>query len=160
MLWEAVAAVLVGLFILLLVLEPLVRGPAAAVEVAMPDFDEADDTPKGLALAALREIEFDQATGKLSDDDYAMLKERYTARALEAMRVEEGRAGIAAPVPVAPAPATAPPCPTCATPARDGAQFCEGCGMRLVALRCHGCGAWPATDGGFCEACGSRLVAA
>jgi hypothetical protein len=30
------------------------------------------------AIDALREIEFDRATGKLSDDDYAALKTEYT----------------------------------------------------------------------------------
>src|SRR5213082_469060 len=39
-----------------------------------------------LAVAALREIEFDRATGKLSDADYAQLKEQYTREALASMR--------------------------------------------------------------------------
>ena len=37
-------------------------------------------------MAALREIEFDRATGKLSDADYAELKARYTEQAIAAMR--------------------------------------------------------------------------
>ena len=44
------------------------------------------------AVVALREIEFDRATGKLSDTDYAELKSRYTERALAAMRAR-GDAG-------------------------------------------------------------------
>jgi hypothetical protein len=36
------------------------------------------------AVVALREIEFDRVTGKLSDADYAELKTRYTERALAA----------------------------------------------------------------------------
>ena len=44
------------------------------------------------AIVALREIEFDRETGKLSDSDYAELKARYTARALAAMRAR-GDAG-------------------------------------------------------------------
>jgi hypothetical protein len=31
-----------------------------------------------MALAALKEIEFDRETGKLSDADYELLKTRYT----------------------------------------------------------------------------------
>ena len=38
------------------------------------------------AVAALREIEFDRETGKLSDADYAELRTRYTEEALVAMR--------------------------------------------------------------------------
>ena len=52
---------------------------------------DLEETPKGIALSALKEIEFDQATGKLSDEDYAMLKGKYTAQALQALRAEDGR---------------------------------------------------------------------
>src|SRR5512143_2340256 len=45
------------------------------------------------AVVALREIEFDRETGKLSDSDYAELKTRYTARALSAMRAASPAAG-------------------------------------------------------------------
>ena len=52
---------------------------------------DPEETPKGVALAALKEIEFDRETGKLSDEDYAFLKGKYTgaprlagARAAEA----------------------------------------------------------------------------
>ena len=53
--------------------------------------DAARDAPYAAsgdedAIVALREIEFDRATGKLSDADYAELKARYTERALDAMR--------------------------------------------------------------------------
>ena len=37
------------------------------------------------AVVALREIEFDRATGKLSDSDYDELRVRYTERALQAL---------------------------------------------------------------------------
>ena len=38
------------------------------------------------AVAALREIEFDRATGKLSESDYDELKARYTKEAIAVMR--------------------------------------------------------------------------
>ena len=41
-----------------------------------------------MALLALKEIEFDRETGKLSDEDYEMLKERYSAEALDALAEE------------------------------------------------------------------------
>ena len=46
------------------------------------------------AVAALREIEFDRATGKLSDADYAELKGIYTQAAVAAMRAEESAAAV------------------------------------------------------------------
>src|SRR5262245_11908368 len=41
------------------------------------------------AIDALREIEFDRATGKLSDDDYSALKAEYTRSALVEMRARD-----------------------------------------------------------------------
>ena len=54
------------------------RAPAAAPESA---------------IDALREIEFDRATGKLSDDDYAALKAQYTRTALVELRAQRSEAG-------------------------------------------------------------------
>src|SRR3989442_11196200 len=42
--------------------------------------------PQAVALRALKEIEFDRATGKLSDTDYEQLKAKYTEAALAALR--------------------------------------------------------------------------
>ena len=75
------------------------------------DRDEAARNP---ALDALREIEFDRETGKLSDADYTALRAQYTQRAVEAMR------GIDAPV-----------CPTCGPRPERDAVFCSNCGAPL-----------------------------
>src|SRR6185437_8042428 len=48
-----------------------------------------DSTSRESAIAALREIEFDRATGKLSETDYAALKAQYTRQAILAMRQQE-----------------------------------------------------------------------
>jgi hypothetical protein len=48
--------------------------------------------PKGIALTALKEIEFDRETGKLSDADYELLKAKYTGVALEALRLDSAAA--------------------------------------------------------------------
>ena len=65
-------ALLVGTLLAVLglvyVLYPLMRG--AAVTLPVP---EAEATPESSAIEALREIEFDEATGKLSPEDYATL---------------------------------------------------------------------------------------
>ena len=50
---------------------------------------DPEETAKGVALTALKEIEFDRETGKLSDADYELLKGKYTAAALEALRMEQ-----------------------------------------------------------------------
>ncbi len=48
------------------------------------------------ALAALKELEFDHRTGKISDDDYRGLVGPLRRRAAEALRALEPRAGTGA----------------------------------------------------------------
>ncbi|MBA3646193.1 MAG: hypothetical protein H0W63_08430 [Gemmatimonadaceae bacterium] len=86
--------------------------PSAAVtgmpftRVASPDY----------AVDALRELEFDRATGKISDDDYASLKARYTNKALTVMRAGDRLV-----------------CDRCGPRAEPDAAFCSNCGAPLAA---------------------------
>src|SRR5687767_6663953 len=86
MLVEAAAAAALGVATLWLVFQPLLQPGRQAPIVYEPP--EPEETPKGIALAALKEIEFDRETGKLSDADYQLLKSKYTAAALDALRAE------------------------------------------------------------------------
>lgn len=178
---EVLAAALVGLAAVWLVIQPLVLpGPPKPSVYEPPDPEE---TPKGLALAALKEIEFDRETGKLSDEDYAYLKGKYTGVALEAMRAESG----ATPEPGTPAtgagsggdvevmiaarvralrsaatsaPPGAPICSTCGPRPEPSSVFCSSCGRRLLpGGACAGCGAELGEASRFCEHCGTGVAA-
>jgi len=189
--WEVAGAAAVGVLVLWLVLQPILASPRPAARGALPtgaggppaapgpddppaeaESLDPEETPTGLALAALKEIEFDRATGKLSDSDYEELKAKYTAAALEALRAEARPAGaddleamIAAKVrelrSARGARAPAPPiCPACGPRPEPDAVFCSACGRRLeVPGRCRRCGAPLVPGGEFCEACGSRVAA-
>jgi Double zinc ribbon len=170
MLAETLAAALVGLLALFFVLRPLIWPTPLAEPVFEPV--EQEETPRGVALLALKEIEFDRETGKLSDEDYRFLKEKYTAQAIEALRAEEGRktpddveALIAHRVrALRSAAASAPPgarlCPTCGPRPEPDAAFCSTCGSRLPpAATCTHCGMALSADSRFCEGCGSRVAA-
>ena len=67
-----------------LVLSPLINDGSEAATKVKPRVrtGPAPEATDG-AVAALREIEFDRETGKLSDSDYAELKARYTRAALD-----------------------------------------------------------------------------
>jgi hypothetical protein len=86
MYWEAVVAALVGLAAVVLILEPMLRANRPGIEPL--GLDDEEETPASLAVGALKEIEFDRATGKLSDGDYQLLHDKYTALALAALRTE------------------------------------------------------------------------
>jgi hypothetical protein len=69
------------------VLMPLLRASIAGTSSAAASAPLP--TEESSAIEALREIEFDRATGKLADDDYAALKAQYTPRALAELRASE-----------------------------------------------------------------------
>ena len=165
---ELFAGVLVAFAALALVLEPLVRPLPSAAPVGLDEADLVDlrdvDSPKVQALIALREIEFDRATGKLSDDDYARLKAKYEAVAVAAIKAEES-----APVQSQPrtaersVPAGKAVCPACGPRPEAAPIFCSGCGRSLVVAgqgpRCSHCGGALSDHAKFCAECGSSVAA-
>jgi hypothetical protein len=120
---EAIAAMLVGMAGLVLVLQPLLRPPRPW---RPPEPLDPEETPRGVALTALKEIDFDRETGKLSDVDYQYLKAKYTAAALDALREEEPPRPISA-------GESQPACRTCGPRPEADALFCSSCGLRLIA---------------------------
>lgn len=147
------------------VLAPLFRSDAGAV--VAPASPARADVParRERAVEALREIEFDRATGKLSDTDYAMLKERYTRQAVAAMRSESGAAAVdeseieAAIRRAREAQSNLPRCSVHGARPEPDAIYCSECG-RFLGGACANCGATPSAPGArFCEGCGHRLAA-
>ena len=137
-----------------LVLSPLFRPGSIAPDVYEPP--DPTETRKGAAVAALKEIEFDRETGKLSDGDYAELYARYSTEAIEAMRAEDAVAAAA------PSPASAPaPMGTDdaieAMVAADVLTLEATAGGVAEAPTCSSCGPRPETDAVFCSQCGKLL---
>lgn len=143
------------------------REAAAEDEGAGADPDD-DLSPRAVALRALKEIEFDRATGKLSETDYALLKLQYTSEALTALRAEGATsrmqdAGSVAPT-AAPPPASRlrpPVCPTHGPRSESDAQFCSECGRRLGTAPgyCARCGTALEREASYCHRCGARVAA-
>ena len=131
------------------------------------------------AVAALREIEFDRETGKLSDSDYAELKTRYTREALAELRAADAREASAVPamvvVPAALSLADAADpveaairrarenqrsCGVCGPRPEPDATYCSSCGRYLPGA-CAKCGTHVDLVGSrFCAGCGDQLAAA
>ena len=108
-----VIGTLIALAALTFVLYPILVGlaePARATDtIESVPLDSQDQV-----IDALREIEFDRATGKLSATDYASLKATYTQQAVEAMRARNGIV-----------------CETCGLRPEGDAKFCSSCGRAL-----------------------------
>ena len=160
-------ALLIGTLIALLavgfVLIPLFRDDAGAAAAPAPAVPSGAASPND-AVGALREIEFDRATGKLSDADYETLKARYTGEALEAMRAAER--GAMAPDALALAEEAilryrrrSSSCAVCGPRPEPDAVYCSTCGLYLPG-QCGDCGAAVSEPGArFCASCGKTLAA-
>ena len=122
-------------------------------------------TEEESAIRALREIEFDRATGKLSDPDYEALRATYAERALRELR---GSAPAVASVPavdddiearVKAYRAARPECNRCGLRPEPDAIYCSTCGDFLGGS-CPSCSA-PVTETAptFCSTCGVPLTA-
>ncbi|HEX6211691.1 MAG TPA: zinc ribbon domain-containing protein [Methylomirabilota bacterium] len=103
---------------------------------------------KMLTLRAIKELEFDRAMGKVSEGDFAEMRDRLRSRALRLMRQLEGE-GLYRPLierevaarladtagsaegPAAPAALPAGTCLECGTVNDADARFCKQCGQRM-----------------------------
>lgn len=171
---EIIGALLLAGLVLWLVFEPLAAPGRPDWSLLEPEAPE--ETRRGIALLALKEIEFDKETGKLSERDYEMLKGRYGAEALAALAAEDAPAvGMAvtgdpeeliaarlqslrfARSTGVPAP---PSCRACGPRPEPDASFCSRCGLPLnAAAFCPDCGAALPDASRFCASCGSKVAA-
>jgi ribosomal protein L40E len=128
---EAIASGVVGVALLWLVLQPMVLPVPAPAELR--DIPDPEETPRGQALLALKEIEFDRATGKLSDEDYATLHARYTTAALATLANEPSASDrVEALIADRVASHTGKRfCAECGAPLPAGAKFCAQCGSTI-----------------------------
>ncbi|MGI8895600.1 MAG: hypothetical protein ACR2HE_08115 [Casimicrobiaceae bacterium] len=91
------------------VLWPLFRGDAALVP------NRVTARPQSPAVDALRDLEFDHETGKVSDQDYGVLKARYTEQALAVIRAGDRSV-----------------CAGCGPRPETDAHFCSSCCAPLL----------------------------
>ncbi len=162
---ELAAIIMLALVLIGMVMSPLLRKTSDP-----DDFDEPlplEETRRGQALLAIKDLDFDHATGKISEDDYLAMKGRFTADALAALRQEPAdsadpaeqliaarRAALESGGPVA-------VCPACGPRPEPDARYCSGCGGSLDApTACPSCASPLPAGARFCAACGTRAAAA
>lgn len=90
----AFVVVALALTVAVIVLAPLFRPDALQAERTSNALSAEQDlsTRHAMALSALRDLEDDRQTGKIGDADYATLRTRLEARAIELMKSLDGLA--------------------------------------------------------------------
>ena len=92
---------------------------------------------KALVLRSIKELEFDRAMGKVSDQDFADIGSRLRARAMEIMQILDGAQSSVLGAPSEPGTGQRAgstehgPCPSCGAAADPDARFCKNCGAKL-----------------------------
>jgi hypothetical protein len=95
--------------------------------------DDRWERQKGEAYSAIKEAEFDLRMGKMSAGDFAALRDKYAARALEAITaLEQAKAREKARAPRRSNRIAF--CPQCGSEVPARAKFCPGCGEDLRAV--------------------------
>jgi hypothetical protein len=123
-------SLLLALLAAAFVVRPLVdRRDALLVDVAPGAVLDAE-ARRRVALASLKELEYDYLGGKLDDTDYRAQKERLSVEALAAMRAAEA-VGYGAGAGDGRAAAAGPDRHACGFLNPPLSRFCAGCGARL-----------------------------
>jgi hypothetical protein len=124
-------SLLLALLAAAFVVRPLVdRRDALLVDVAPGAVLDAE-ARRRVALASLKELEYDYLGGKLDDTDYRTQKERLSVEALAAMRAAEAVGYGAGAAEGAVAVAAGPDRHACGFLNPPLSRFCSGCGARL-----------------------------
>jgi hypothetical protein len=141
------AVVLIVMGVALFVAAPLFESVRAARAGGVDLERNRLEHERALAVQALRELEFDREMRKLSEPDWADLKQQLEARALHAMAALEkldqeaavrkapaGRKRVARISDAAPAaaPQAVRFCPACGKPVAGKVNFCAECGAALT----------------------------
>ena len=109
-------------------------------------------------LLALRDLEFDFKTGKVSDEDYQPLHAQLMVEAAQYMesQTEEDEQLEVLIQSRRKAKSTNLTCEHCGAPVKPGQRFCSKCGAS-ASVSCSSCGKQIRAGDAFCSSCGTKV---
>lgn len=110
-------------------------------------------------LAALRELDFDFKTGKVSEEDYQPLRTQLMAEAAQYIEAEEKEAEQLEALIQSRRKSHKQnlKCEHCEAPVEAGQRFCSKCGSALNHELCPSCGKKIKAGDLFCSSCGNEI---
>lgn len=150
---------------------PLFKPAPLAVSQASHSILEELVSQRDAMYAAIKDLENEHATGKLSEADYRSLRAKYEAQAVAVLQ-ELDRVVATLPHPTSDSDDTIErevsrlrqsrdkarlSCPQCGAVCAAEDAFCAACGAALRGVRCPTCGARATSGDKFCRQCGAAL---
>ncbi len=157
-----ISSILIGLVLFVASLV-FVRLPFRQKQLAGLKAHKASEPHKGQresVLSALRDLDFDFRTGKVSEEDYTPLRARLMAEAaqyIEREKKEEEKLEALIQTRRAVHQSTIL-CEQCGASMKAGQRFCTKCGSAVNEEICPSCGEKNRAGDQFCSSCGSRLA--
>lgn len=109
-------------------------------------------------LLALRDLEFDYKTGKVSEEDYKPLHAQLLAEAAKYIEAEkEEDQQLEALIQKRRRSTTILKCESCGAPMETGQKFCSKCGEASKSVSCPSCGKKIHAGDLFCASCGTHI---
>jgi len=157
-----IGAIFVGLALLLLtipfVINPFQRKQGLA-HSATTNKDANLKEERRMVLSALRDLEFDYQTGKVSQEDHTHLKNLLLAKAAQLMiadeKADEALENLIQKHRLS-RRSSPSNCSGCQHPINPTDRFCPACGMPLE-QNCPACGSEVASGARYCSSCGVAL---
>lgn len=160
---------LIVIMVVVIVAYPFFKPPVFLPAPSHPVLEELV-SQRDAMYAAIKDLENEFATGKLSEADYRSLRAKYEAKAVTILQeldrvvatlphaatddvIEREVARLRS----ASSKADAPTCPQCGASYAAADVFCAKCGAALRGARCPACGMRAASGDKFCRQCGTAL---
>jgi hypothetical protein len=130
-------AIALAAMAMLRTVQPLVSADVDRTAMVGERTRAALEREKALTLRAIKELEFDRAMKRLSDDDFNEMSARLRARAGRLIRQLDAGSGYRERIEkdlakrLGERPVVAHACTACATVNDPDARFCKGCGAKL-----------------------------
>ena len=154
-----------GAIVVAFVLYPVFTEATAG---APAEFNEAESAladlrdKKAMLYEVIQDLDFEKASGKISEDDYETSRDNYLAQVAAVMEKLDAVATSEKP----PQAKKQPPqkskdtraCASCSELNPKGSNFCLECG-KPFALTCASCGKSSPAKARFCNACGEKVSA-